>query len=385
MNKGTVQKINFLQVEIGRGHPFYLDGIISGIPAGRVGIVQDVFELAAGSSRLVWCLVRALYHLAASGGWAGACYSQLRLHNDYNRPGLMLEWLGRDIRRLHVQGRDPLVVSHPILAAILKGRPNLVYQHGELVVPGEALVRGPHKVLVPLNSTADAFCAAGIPAAQIEVTGLCVEPALVAQADHAFQVRWVRLGGKAPLTGAVFSSGAEPLAHVKAMVAAAWSAVQAGGRVRVFARHHGRLEKHARAVFAVGGVKLVPAESAVGDDPAVLCLYDSRRALDALTARFFAEFDYFISPSHERSNWSMGLGLPMVMVGPAVGSFAPLNWQLLMKSGVALPLENPSAFGPWLAQQRAGGVLTRLATAGYGRHPVNGFAHIAEMLLSDRR
>ena len=384
MSKGTVQKINFLQVEVGRGHPFYLDGIISGIPADRLGSVQDVFFIAAGSSQLAWRLVRALYRLAASGGWAGACYSNLRRHNDYNKFGLMLKWLGRDIRRLHVHGHDPLVVSHPILAAILKGRPNLFYQHGEMVAPGEALVRGGHKVLVPLGSTADTFRDAGIPATQIEVTGLCIEPALVAQADKTFQARLARINGKEPLTGAVFSSGAEPQTHVRAMVAAALSAAQAGGRIRILAHRHGRLEKYARAGFAAGNLALNSDISAPAECQACLCLYGSRRELDVLTARFFPQFDYFISPSHERSNWAMGLGVPMVMVGPPIGSFAPLNWQLLVKSGVALPLENPSSFGTWLAQQRAGGALTRLATAGYGRHPVNGFAYIVERILSDR-
>jgi hypothetical protein len=384
MNKGTVQKINFLQVEIGRGHPFYLDGIISGIPADRLGMVQDVVEMARGSSRLAWRLVRAMYHLAASGGWAGVCYSQLRRHNDYNQPGLMLKWLGRDIRRLHAHGHDPLVVAHPILAAILKGRPNLFYQHGELVAPGESLVRGDHKVLVPLSSTAGAFRDAGIPAAQIEVTGLCIEPALVAQADDAFQARLVRINGKGPLTGAVFSSGAEPWAHVKAMVAAALSAVQAGGRIRIFAHRHGRLEKYARAGFVAGGLALNSDISAPAECRACLCLYESRRDLDALTARFFTQFDYFISPSHERSNWAMGLGLPMLMVGPPIGSFAPLNWQLLLNAGVARPLGHPLDFGAWLAQQQADGALTRLATAGYGRYPIDGFARIVERILSDR-
>jgi hypothetical protein len=384
MNTGTVQKINFLQVEIGRGHPFYLDGIISGIPAGRLGVVQDVFEVARSSSRLVWRLVRAMYHLASSGGWVGACYSQVRRHNDYNQSGLMLKWLGRDIRRLHVHRHDPLVVAHPILAAILKGRQNLFYQHGELVAPGESLVRGGHKVLVPLSFTADAFRDADIPAAQIEVTGLCIEPALVAQADKTFQARLVRINEKNPLTGAVFSSGAEPQAHVKAMVAAALSAVQAGGRIRIFAHRHGRLEAYARACFAAGGLSLNSDMSATAECQACLCLYDSRCGMDALTARFFPQFDYFISPSHERSNWAMGLGLPMLMAGPPVGSFAPLNWQLLLNARVARPLGHPLDFGAWLAQQRAGGVLTRLATAGYGQYPINGFARIVEMLLSDR-
>jgi hypothetical protein len=381
--------IDFLHVAIGRGHPFYLDGIIASLQPDEIGSVEDVFDVSRGLPLQAWKGIRTVYRLAAGSALAGALYSQLRAGTDLNRASFTLQLLGRDLRRRYLARPAPLVVAHPLLAAALRGKPDLVYQHGELVAPREALVRGPHRVLVPLASTADAFVRAGLPASQLFVSGLCVEPALVRLAEAAFGARIARWAGDGPLTGAFFSSGAEPLPHVRKLAAAAVSAVQSGGNALLVGRRGGCFAAHATRSFGRRGIAPFVAEPGAAIPRPVpqvlLCGYENRRQLDEVTAALFGRFDYFAAPAHERTNWAAGLGLPMFVVGPDIGSFAPLNRSVLLAQAVAEPLDTRAAadaLGGRIAALRREGRLEAMARAGYGRHDIRGFANCAGFLRS---
>ena len=94
-------------------------------------------------------------------------------------------------------------------------------------------------------------------------------------------------------------------------------------------------------------------------------------------------FDFVVAPPHERSNWALGLGLPMFLLMPTIGPYAPLNLQILLKHGVADVLENDAAareLGEITRQLRQGGQMTDMAKAGWGRLAINGFDCIAEFL-----
>ena len=65
---GRSGRINFLYTNIGRGHPFYLDGIIECLPPGRVGDVTDVFGETAGLARGLWAGARIIYRSVGGGG-----------------------------------------------------------------------------------------------------------------------------------------------------------------------------------------------------------------------------------------------------------------------------------------------------------------------------
>jgi hypothetical protein len=358
--------VDFLYTSIGRGHAFYLDGIIESLPPAAVGDVADVLEVATGLSRMAWRLARLAYSHGAAGGAMTRLYSLLRRQGDYNRASPMLSLLGRDIRKRYLGGASPLVVAHPILAAILKDRPRLVYQHGEVAVPDEALVAGDHRIIVPTAAAADAFLRAGVDRERLFVSGLCIEPALVAQADAGYVARCERLRSGNPLTGAFFSSGAEPPAHVARLVEAACAAVRAGGRAMVFAQQGGRLARASERLCNKW-----------------VSLYTSRQELDSATAKLFMQFDYLVAPSHERTNWALGLGLPMFILDPPIGSFAPLNRQILLDQHVAIPLRdmaNAGAFGETLKRLRDTGELERMASRGWHAFDINGFARIAAFL-----
>jgi hypothetical protein len=279
-------------------------------------------------------------------------------------------------------------VAHPVVVGLLKGKQGLVYQHGEWGAPPESLVRGDHLVLVPDGTVADTFAEAGFARDNLFVSGLCIEPALVARADACFHPRIKRLQGAEPLTGAFYSSGAEPGAHVNALAPAAVSAVHAGHAVVLYARKGGRYAAALRALFdraACDLTEVLPGTEASPSARAILCLYESRPELDAMTKDLFPRFDFFVSPAHERTHWALGLGLPMFVVDPPIGTFAPLNRALLLDRGVAIPLAEGQAaagFGDQLAELRRSGELERTAGVGWGRFDRHGFRHIAEYLAA---
>jgi len=389
MSSDSFPPVNFLYTNIGRGHPHYLDGIIECLPPDRVGRVIDVFAATSGPARAGWRMARLVYHSGGRSQRYAAFYNRLRARSDYNRGGLVQSIMGRPLRQEFLEDAAPLVVAHPALLAMLEGKHGLIYQHGEIAAPRESWVRGRHRVIVPLAETADRFRAAGFAPDQLYVSGLCIEPGLVVQAEDALNGRLERLAGLDPLTGAFFSSGAEPREHVETLVAAALSAVASGGRALIFARRSGLLAVRASARFAVDRRDLVCVRSP-GDLPAelpeaLICLHNGRADLNEFTERLFRSLDYFVAPAHERTNWPVGLGLPMFVLDPPLGSFAPLNREFLLAQSVAQVIggvREASRFGETLAELRGTGALQGMAEAGWGRFETRGFFKIAEFLGS---
>jgi len=390
----TSPLINFLYTNIGRGHPFYLDGILEAlVRKGDIGLVRgemDVFEVSRGISRFTWQVARWIYQKGSSPGIAAVLYKKLRSNADYNRPGAILRLMGRDIQSRFLQDSNPIVVAHPILVAILKNKKGLIYQHGEVVTPKEAVVMGASKVLVPTNRTANLFLDSGYDSNDVMVTGLCIELSLVRQAGDAFPARLKRIGVDDRLVGAFFSSGAEPRQHIEKLVRAASSAVTQGGRVVVFTQRNGVLSRMAAKRFLSAGIEHanINAREFVPVDlpPALIVQCASRREENGFMAQLFPAFDYFVAPSHERTNWALGLGLPMFVVSPQIGPFAPLNNELLVRAGVAEQIDSNSAanaFGERLNNLRATGKLAKMAKAGMGKYPIDGFEKIAEFLINN--
>jgi hypothetical protein len=284
----------------------------------------------------------------------------------------------------------PLVVAHPLLAAIFRNRRRLVYQHGEVVAPRESWVKGLGKIVVPTADTANVFRDAGISDERLFISGLCIEPGLVAEAEYAFCDRIDRLNGSTPLCGAFFSSGAEPTAHVNSIAAAATSVHRRGGGAIVFARIAGSLERRMKSVYAASGFDLTKVDATVGVTKGfsgtLLCPYTDRKDLNARTAKLFEKFDYFVAPSHERTNWALGLGLPMYVVDPPFGSFAPLNREVLLGAGVAKTIKGRSEaaqLAETLEAHRKSGEIRRMSEAGWQRFDIRGFANIAGWLESE--
>ncbi len=327
-----------------------------------------------------------LYRKGSSGGAVGSLYGRLRKNNDYNRPSRQLALLGRKLRQRFLNDPVPVVVAHPILVAVLKGKPGLLYQHGEMVTPHEAVVRGADRVIVPTEQAAGPFLKAGYAPEQIMISGLCVEPALGEQAEAAYRARRHRIAGRDAMVGFFVSSGSEPEQHVAAIIESVASCVRGEGKALVLAREGGRLER--RMMAAVGNMTdsfaVVRDSREMPDDlsSVILAVYSSRRQENELTARLFAHVDYLVAPPHERTNWSMGLGLPMFALVPVIGPFAPLNLSLLLRGGTAVELTEPSGLDANLRRLRDSGRLLRMAEAGWGRYDIDGFLRIARHLVA---
>jgi hypothetical protein len=369
--------IHFLGSEVGRGHPFYGDGVRRALAAaGRddlVGREADVFSVSRGTSRLAWRAVRAAYRIAGRGGGIAAVYHRMRGRVDYDVDSRLLRSLGRDLRRW--AGDEGLVVvDHPAVAGALGGRRGVWYVHGEMVAPPESVVRRASGVLVPTDEVAGEFVRGGVPADRVRVTGICVENELVPGAGAAAAARRERLAGGGPLTLAFFSSGAEPPPHVATLAAAAEAGRGAGHDVRLFARRGGRLARAARGLLR-GAPDATRAASIVE--------WESRTELDRLTAERLPAVDVVVSPPHERSNWAVALGIPFLLVGPDIGPFAPLNRRLLLRRGVAVELHSPEAAArlpETLAELTARGLLVRMAENGIGP-PIDGFRVAVRTLI----
>jgi hypothetical protein len=297
-------------------------------------------------------------------------YHRVRGRSSYDRDSVLLRLLGRDLRRW--AGPDGLVVvDHPAVAGALGDRADTWYLHGETVAPPEAVVRRAARVFVPLPETAAAFEQGGLPAGHALVTGLCVERALAESREERVRERQRRFETANALTVAFFSSGAEPVEHVRTLSAGARS-LAADGRHRaiVFARSGGRLAAAARRP-AAGSPEVV--------------LHRDRAELDAQTAERFPAIDVVVSPPHERSNWALGLGVPFLLVGPDIGPFAPRNRTRLAREGVARAIDSAEAavhLPVIIETLRDQGELLRMSERGTGL-PVDGFDRAAAMLLAE--
>jgi len=363
------KQVVFLGTEIGRGHPFYLDGLYEEFAAKSAAepVRANVFGVSRGMALRAWKGVRASYEMAGSGSFASSIYRRLRGHPDYEKDDWKIRILARDIRKW-ARHRHAVVVDHPLVAGALRGHPRIWYMHGEMCVPHESAVRSAAGIFVPNEDTANLFVSHGIERSRLRTTGLCIERSLRVQAAHCFTERQRRLGSNVPLTAAFFSSGAEPAAHVKALAAAAIAFAQAGHRALVFAARGGRLE---RAVgFTSQNLEILS--------------YASRAGVDQRTASEFPSIDVFVSPPHERSIWAVGLGLPIFLVGPDLGPFAPLNRAMLFRKEVAAEIhaENAERFPEIVATLRSRGRLAEMSRNGWGP-PIDGFACAARMLCEE--
>ncbi len=380
------EKLKLLYTEIGRGHPFYLDGIIDELNRnGGIDLVHSkssVFEYTDGLSLKMWQLVRALYLRGGKEGVVSVLYKRIRKNNDYNEESFALTLLGRDINRKLMYDMSPLVVAHPILISILKGRKNLYYQHGELITPAEAVVGGAEKIFVPIESSAVPF-KQYYNDEQIVITGLCIEPSIERIAQDSFEARIKRYDSQESLTGCFISSGAEPISHVRIIIESLMSLVHAGGKAFLFVKKDGILESAIEKklynlnlqYLKISSLEKIPHDL----PPLVIVQFSNRRDENRFTSHFFSQFDFIVSPSHERSNWAVGLGLPMFICEPAIGPFSPLNRQFLLDSQTSQLVKNEDdakSFALNLKKMHISGNLKMMSQSGWGKYPIDGFLNI---------
>ena len=375
-------KLNILYTNIGRGHPFYLDGI-------DLNIV-DVFSVSKGISLSLWKLIRAIYRRGSQGGLVGKVYGQLRKNSRPNKYGLIERLLARNIRSYLKKCAYPTLVAHPVLVPMISDLVPVYYQHGEIAVPGMATVRGVRIIYLPLEYSRQMYGKTEKTSGKIFISGLCVENRLASKARDLYASRIKRLQENRLVIGAFLSSGAEPSGHVKKIIAALESIHREGFKGIVFCRAGGKLENGLLNLDYVRRFDPFDIKEnfleAIKKTNILAVIYSGREKENDCTAALFKYFDYLVAPSHERTNWAVGLGLPMFILHPIIGPFSPLNREFLIDSRVAKDLktdDEAANFCSILQQSIKDKSLLYMAQNGFGKHQLEGFRSIAKHLADN--
>jgi hypothetical protein len=392
--------------DVGRGHPAYLDSVLLALARlqaeqtpslERVGESGDspseredarysprfrghvprltVPELCTGTSGLAWKLAGTGYRLGSQGGAATWLYNRLR-SPDARPSSLQLSLLGASLRRVFAGYKGICIVDHPLLAQILAPVCRVAYLHCEIAAPRLSAVPEAWRTFVPLESTRQKLLAVGCQPSAVCVTGLVVEPELLNNAESALQARMTRLASDQPLTIGFFVSGAEPRPHTSSIVTGAASVTLAG---------HKGIISWGTGMIKASKVRLALRREGVSEESSRVIWARSRQTSTTAVAGVFPNLDVMVCATHERTNWAVGLGLPMFALLPNIGPFAAENYAFASEQCVCLPLKgtaDAARLGDTIAELRRTGRLVEMARNGWGRHAITGAEATARELLS---
>ena len=357
---------------------------------------RTVFQESKGLSFLSWKLVAGLYLLGGRGGISTRLYNWLRQsQTEISADSAIIKILGRDLKRTYQDFKGICLVEHPLVARILGNVCRTWYIHGEIAAPPECAISGIEKIFVPLEETKDKLISFGADPETIVVTGLMIEPGLVDSAEESFQARLKRIESSQPLTVGFFTSGAYPKEHIKKILWGAKSVIDQKMRAIIFTGTRPKKfewfkKEMKRWRFKVredkeGEQISVPSGNLDEDKNANVWLVtrktrqaDTQRAVELLP-----KIDVFVAASHERTNWAVGLGLPMFVLFPLIGTFASLNFEFAQRQKVTYPLdslEKAKTLGKIISELRENGQLTQMALNGFGLHRINGVCEAASYL-----
>jgi len=393
MKKRCDAPVIAIYTNIGRGHPNYLDSVRRYLKDSHPEQYQQIqvtsiFEISRGLSLLGWKIVRRMYRTGSRGGLISNLYRRFRSgQSEYDRGSILIRLLRRDLRA-HLKEYDGIcLVAHPLLANMLKDEHRVFYLHGEIAAPTESGVLGIERIYVPLPETREKMCAMGISAGSLMETGLVLEPELCENICEVVQKRIARVESTQPLTVGFFISGAYPKRHVDLIVEGVKSCYSVGFNVRLFwgcdSKEVRRLVNALRE-FSGEIVNDDPDSSAISDSRMVIVTADSREAETLRSIEYLPGLDVFCAAPHERVNWAVGAGLPLIIIRPAIGTFAPENRAFVLKSGCGLELSDNGLFsdlGRELTRIRQSGQLLEMIEAGQRIRLIHGAKVIAEDLI----
>jgi len=395
--KPESRSIIAVYTNIGRGHPNYLDSVLRYLRTHHPDVynrirVTSVYEQSGGLSLMGWKMVRAVYRYGSRGGIVSALYSTWRTNKAaFDRNSLFVRLLQRDLLA-HLGGYAGIcLVAHPLLATILKDQHRVFSLHGEIAAPVESAVQGVEKMYVPLPLTRERMITLGVAADSLITTGLVLEPELCSGLDDVVRRRIQRLASSEPLTVGFFISGAYPRRHIELIFRGVESCYRVGMKVRLFwgcdegkVRHlQTRLLKFADQVFVDDGTSHIMTDAQIAIITAKTREAETVRSMD-----YLADLDVFCAAPHERVNWAVGAGLPMIMITPTIGTFAPESRAIVLKTSSGIELSAAVEFselGKRLIQMRLTGLLREMIEAGCQITSIHGAEVIAEDLVSCTR
>jgi len=267
------------------------------------------------------------------------------------------------------------------------------YVHGEIAAPAECAIQGEEKILVPLNETKEKLIAQGAEKAAVDVCGLMIEPPLVESAERAYQERLQRISkSDLPLTVGFFTSGAYPKEHMEKIILGAFSVIQKKMKAIIFCGTNPHKFEWVKNKVRNWGAKLVEDKEEISSENEEFDLKlvtrhtrqeDTQRAVELIP-----HLDVFVAASHERTNWAVGLGLPMMVLFPLIGTYASQNFEFAQREKVIYPLDSPEKaknLGEILSDLRQSGQLLKMAQNGFGVHSINGIDTAVAYFIKDSK
>ena len=242
--------------------------------------------------------------------------------------------------------------------------------------------------------TKEILIACGAEKEAVVVCGLMIEPPLVGDAERTHQERLERISkSDLPLTVGFFTSGAYPKEHMEKIILGARSIIQNKMKAIIFCGTNPHKFEWVKDKVKDWGAKLIEdikdkEETSHQNEEFDLKLVkritrqeDTQSAVQAIP-----HLDVFVAASHERTNWAVGLGLPMMVLFPLIGTFASQNFEFAQRQKVVYPLDSPEKtknLGEILSNLRQGGQLLQMAQNGVGVHSITGIDTAVSYFIKD--
>jgi hypothetical protein len=179
-----------------------------------------------------------------------------------------------------------------------------------------------------------------------------------------------------------FTSGAYPKEHMEKIMLGAFSVIQNQMKAIIFCGTDPHKFEWVKNKVRNWGTKIIEdikdkEETSHQNEESDLKLVTRHtRQEDTLSAvQAIPRLDVFVAASHERTNWAVGLGLPMFVLFPLIGIFASQNFDFAQRQKVVYPLDSPEKaknLGEILSNLRQSGELLQMAQNGFGVHSING-------------
>jgi len=365
-------RILAINVEIGLGHPNYLDYVLHAIKKQQPKTEIDVWDVLTdekGLTKIFWQISKRTYSIGAKGGLITDFYNKFR--NASNMPNISLCHIAKE-------KYNRILVSHPMLARYLEC---VWYIHGEIAAPRESILTNVQKIIVPIDYTAKRFISQGLRPAQILQTGLLISPDLITNAKENYLTRLSRIKSDKPLTIGFFISGAYPPAHIQKLIAGIISVVKQHQRIIVFLGTNANKAK--QFLRALNRKK---KEVDVFESTILFLQGKTRLDYQKRVNNLLPLLDVFIAPSHEHTNWAIGLGLPMFVLFPMIGSYAEENYKFAEKQEVAYPLKtlnDAGKLGETVQRFKSSRVLEKMVENGFDKFPIDGAIKTAKAILEN--
>ncbi len=361
-----------INVEIGLGHPNYLDYVLQAIrerePKTEI-IIWDILKQEKGLSRLFWQTASHVYQIGSQGGVLTKVYNQLRQGK---------KTVPIQLCRLPDGKFDRIITSHPLLANYLK---RVSYIHGEIAMPKECTLENVEKIIVPIEYTKNKLLKQETMPGKINISGLLIASELARCAHEHFEKRITRIKSDKPLTIGFFISGAYPTPHIKKIQNSLTALSDEQHRLIVFL---GVKTKKANDFLRQLNRNLKDKNQ---QKSSILFITGkTRNDYQIRVNRLLPLLDIMVAPSHEHTNWAVGLGLPMFALFPMIGSYAQENYDFAQKQQMVYPIRTTDSaknFGNIVDKLRQSGELLKMAENGFNKFPIDGVDNTARIILEN--